>query len=273
MIFSAISNNQGLQESIMQKTTSAIVAISIAAIVVTMTATNGILPTTFLIAQSAPTPNVLDSNKILGHVTYVVRGPDGNIKEYVQTDNTRTVQGINCAEQILFNGLSTGPLNTNGTNVCGFGTGNVISNSKFNGFRFIGLINGSGTITPSGANPGNGTDLPTTAATYGDQCGCGGSAGPRASSNDGFINHSGIAANEGAPLNGTVAGTSTYNQITITSPAFAFSSTSGMSIRGSMLVNSTDPSKVAAFAENAISPSVTVGKADTLTVTWTITLT
>src|SRR6478735_3562935 len=55
-----------------------------------------------------------------GVVNYVFRHADGTVFAIGASHNTRTVQGINCAEQFLFNGLSTGPLNTNGTNVCGF---------------------------------------------------------------------------------------------------------------------------------------------------------
>jgi hypothetical protein len=244
----------------MQKTTTAILAISIAAITVSFIAANGMLPTTFMVAQSNHPPSISDKSGMLGHVTYVVRGPDGNIKAYAQTDNTRTVQGINCAQQILFNTNNGQALNTNGTNVC---SGmNIRGSSGFNGFNVIGLVNGSTTS----AITLNGSDTATLSKI----------GGTRASSKGGLILTA--TANEGGPKIGTVAGTSTYNQITITSPAFAFSNlaSAGTNIRGSFLMNNTSSTDTldATFAENTFSGGgVAVGNGDTLTVTWTITLT
>lgn len=256
---------------ILKRIPLAILAISMAAIMVSFVAVSGMLPTTFMTIQSTQPPNLSDNSRILGHVTYVVRGPDGNIKSYMQSDNTRTVQGIDCAFQFLFAKQDGSQVLTTNSTLTGCGVATAGS-SHFNGFNVIGLINGTGTTVTL-----NGTDIPT-AGTYGNKCGCTGSAGSRASSNDGYINNSGIASNEGGPQPAaSITGSSTtYNQITITSPTFAFSNTSGMNIRGSMLVNSTSPTAAVAFAENFLGSSpgtaVKVGTADTLTVTWTLTL-
>ena len=241
----------------MQKTTTAILAISIAAITVSFIAANGMLPTTFMVAQSNPQPGIYDKSGMLGHVTYVVRGPDGHIKAYAQTDNTRTIQGINCAEQILFNKNNGVALNTNGTNACA--GMDVRSSAGFNGFNVIGLVNGSNTNMIL-----NGSDTATFSKI----------GGTRASAKDGLILTA--LSNEGGPQPGTVAGSSTYNVITITSPAFAFSGTTGTNIRGSFLMNNTSSTDTldATFAENTFTGgAVSVGTGDTLTVTWTITLT
>jgi len=263
----------------MQKMTTAILAASIAAITVSFLVASSMLPTTFLIAQSNP-PSISDKSGILGHVTYVVRGPDGQIKSYLQTDNQRTAEGINCALQIMFNPNNGAYLATNGTGgQCTGGAGGMVLSSAahYNGFNVIGLINGTGTLTGGtggNANTGNGTDQPTAIATYGNMCGCTGSAGPRASAHDGYINDATSHTNEGYPqLATTITGGPSYNTVTLVSPSFAFSSTTGMTIRGSMLTNSTSSTTAQAFAENALSPTVTVGSADTLTVTWAITLT
>jgi hypothetical protein len=243
----------------MQKITTAILAITIAAITVSFIVANGMLPTTFMIAQSNQPPSIYDKSGMLGHVTYVVKGPDGQIKAYAQTDNTRTVQGINCAEQILFAVNNGQVLNTNGTNVC---SGMDLRGSAgFNGFNVIGLVNGSSTA----AIVLNGSDTVTLSKI----------GGARASAAGGL--ETTATANEGGPSVGTVAGTGTYNQITITSPAFAFSNlkAAGTNIRGSFLLNSTGGgANVATFAENTFSGGgVAVASGDTLTVTWTITLT
>jgi hypothetical protein len=244
----------------MNQKTSAILSISIAAVIVASLVTSGMLPTTFMIAQSTPISSPSDSTGYLGHVTYVVRDVSGNIKSYAQTDNTRTVQGINCAQQILFAPQGQ-VVNTNGTNVC---TGLTTRGSAgFNGYNVVGLINGSSTS----AITLNGSDTYTLSVAGGTRAG---------GTNQGIIPTT-ANANGGKPQVGTVAGTSTYNQITITSPAFAFSQlrTSGTVIRGSVLLNATSGSgsAVSMFAENQLSPTVSVGSSDTLTVTWTITLT
>ncbi len=247
----------------MQKITTAILAITIAAITVSFIAANGLLSTTFMIAQSNQPPSIHDKSGMLGHVTYVVRGPDGHIKAYAQTDNTRTVQGINCAQQILFNTNNGQPLNTNGTNVC---SGmNIRGSAGFNGFNVIGLVNGSTTANIIL----NGSDTATLSKI----------GGTRASTASGLILTA--TANEGGPKVGTVAGTATYNVITITSPAFAFTNlkSTGTNIRGSFLMNNTSSNDLldATFAENTFgvgaNSGVTVSSGDTLTVTWSITLT
>jgi len=267
--FSASSNNQVYEVLIMQKITTAILAITLAAITVSFIAANGMLPTTFMIAQSNQLPGINEKTGMLGHVTYVVRGPDGNIKSYAQTDNDRTVQGINCAEQVLF--APTGQvLNTNGSAICLGLTPR--GTAGFNGFNVIGLVNGSSTA----AMIKNGSDTVALSRI----------GGARASVAGGLeITGS---TNQGGPLLGTVAGATgcagnpapgCYNQITITSPAYSFTSlkAAGTNIRGSMLLNTTSingaGTNANVFAENTFSGGgVAVGSGDTLTVTWTITL-
>lgn len=192
-----------------------------------------------------------------GVVTYVGKHADGTTFLIAQSHNTRTVQGINCAEQILFNGLSTGKIDTNGTNVCKvLPAGGGVSSAKFNGFRYIGLINGSSTT----AATMNGSDTYTTSVI----------GGSRASSHGGIITVG--LTNQGSPLNSTVAGTATYNQITITSPAFTFTgdAAAGTIIRGAVLLNATSGTP-AMFAENGFT-GVSLASSDTITITWTITL-
>jgi hypothetical protein len=241
----------------MQKTTTAILAISIAAITVSFIAANGMLPTTFMVAQSNPQPGINDKSTMLGHVTYVVKGPDGHIKAYAQTDNSRTIEGINCAEQILFNPNNGQKLVTNNTASACPGM-DVRSSAGFNGFNVIGLVNGSSTT----GMILNGSDNISTSKI----------GGTRTNSGDGII----VTANQGASVASTVAGTPTYNQITITSPAFTFTGdrAAGTNIRGSFLLNNTgSAANVATFAENTFTGGgVAVANGDTLTVTWTITL-
>jgi hypothetical protein len=234
----------------MQRITTAILAISIAAITVSFLATNSMLPTAFMIAQDTPTPKTSDSVGYLGHVIYVVKGPDGNIKSYVQTDNTRTVTGITCGLNALFFPSTYGI--TTGNTTCT--VGRIASGGTFTGFNVIGLVNGTAGTTMTV----NGSDTFATTKI----------GGTRTNSADGII----MTANQGQPAVGTFGG-STYQSITITSPAFGFTGdrTAGTLIRGAVLLNATSGTPTM-FAENFLSPTVTVGSADTLTVTWTITL-
>lgn len=242
----------------MRRITTAIPAITVAGVLVSFLVTNSMIPTTFMIAQSKPTSSLSDSGGVLGHVTYVVRGPDGHIKAYAQTDNTRTVRGINCVFNAVFSpstvNFTAGNASGSGKSSCDLGR-----IGSFTGYTVIGLINGSGTVTL------NGSDTYTLSKI----------GGIRASSKDGLIPVT-AAANEGAPAAASsVAATSgVYNGVTITSPAFAFSNlaSAGTTVRGSMLLNATGGTP-SVFAENVLSPTVTVGSGDTLTVTWSITLT
>jgi len=247
----------------MQKTTTAILAISIAAITVSFIAANGMLPTTFLIAQSNQPPNINDKIGMLGHVTYVVRGSDGHIKAYAQTDNARTFEGINCAETVLFqdnlNHAGQQLVTNSSAQACQFI--DLRGTAGFHGFNSIGLVNGSSTTSMTLNN----TDTATLSKI----------GGTHASSADGLILTG--TTGEGGPAVGTVAGTATYNVITITSPAFTFTNlkAAGTNIRGSFLMNNTSSTSTAdaTFAENTFTGGgVAVANGDTLTVTWTITL-
>jgi len=244
----------------MQKTTSAILAITIAAVLVSFMATNSMLPTTFVIAQGTALQKPSDSIGYLGHVTYIVRGPDGNIKSYAQTDNSRTVTGVLCGLNALFQPSVTNPA-AGGGNATTCDIGRV---SQFTGYNYVGLINGS----TSTAITLNGSDTYTTSKLGGSR------SGGVACACQGLIPGT-AAANEGAPKLSTVAAGSTYNGITITSPAFAFTNlkAAGTTIRGSVLLNATGAAYTPSmFAENALSPTVTVGSGDTLTVTWNVSL-
>lgn len=199
-----------------------------------------------------------------GIVNVIAKHKDGTVfANYVST-NTRTVWGILNTLNLVLNGETPVIIQTNGSaknNTLLFGQGGGAVSTHFNGFRYIALINGSGTVTLNGSENLN-------ANSVNDTMGC---TSCRASLKDGLLIRSIAVSNEGYPLNATFAGTSTYNQITLTSPAFTFSGTTGMTVRGVMLVNQTSY-KASIWAENQFT-GVPLGATDTLTITWTITLT
>jgi len=69
-----------------------------------------------------------ETSKMLGHVTYELRGADGNIKNYFQSDNLIVDIGTDCAAHAIFD--------TAGTDVCTLGTNG--------GFAFIAIGNATG---------------------------------------------------------------------------------------------------------------------------------
>lgn len=216
----------------MEKNVAIILSITIAAITVTFLATNGVLTATPFALAQIPMVQSADS-KVLGHVTYVIRGPDGNIKSYMQTDNIRTTQGLNCAANYLFNNKTT-------SGFCPAQTGTT-------GFNWVYLLNKT-------------SFSPVVGDTWG-------SFSSATSSTTGLLE----TANQGAP---SAVGTVTFpsnGQAQIVSPQYSFSgdNTAGTTVTGSALFdkNTGTPNE---FAENSM--SVTVGNADTLTVTWTINL-
>jgi hypothetical protein len=169
-----------------------------------------------------------ESGLMIGHVTYEVRGADGHVKQYLQSDNLITNRGTDCAAQAIFNDLDT--------DVCTLGSG----------FSFIAIGNGTG----------------AAGATNSTLSTVGGGEIVRSTS----IN-AGITANGGA---GTI--------VTLSNSGSPFIFTSLRT--GTIAVPSTTITQSGLFdastAGNMFSVrniSVPVINADTLAVTWTITLT
>ena len=225
----------------MEKNVAIILSMTVAAITVTFLATNGVLTATpFAIAQ-IPTLQSVDS-KVLGHVTYVLRGPDGHIKSYMQTDNIRTTQGLNCATNYLFNNKTT-------ATGCPATTGTT-------GFSYVALLNKTGFATSA-------ADTLTTLSKQSALMNVTGEGGSGANAASGLF-----GAAQSVTLNGATG------QAVIVSPAYTFSKlntgTTATTVTGSALFNAAG-STANEFAENTM--SVAVGNQDTLTVTWTINLT
>lgn len=73
---------------------------------VTIVVTLGILTSSMVPLVESPTTNMA---QLLGHVTLVVTDGDGNVKQYIQTDNVVTTEGTDCALIELFgSGTGTG---------------------------------------------------------------------------------------------------------------------------------------------------------------------
>ena len=82
--------------------------------------------TSFVTMKAAS--DIHETSQMIGHVTYELRGADGNIKHYVQSDNVIVDLGTDCAAHAIFD--------TGTTEVCTLG-GN-------GGFAFIAIGNATG---------------------------------------------------------------------------------------------------------------------------------
>ncbi len=230
----------------MKHQTTIVLSSTIVAIVaISLLGFNTLSATPFLVAQDVKQP--IAGSSILGHVIYVVKDKDGNIKNYIQGDNVVTQRGHGCAVQMLFANSTT---SITGGSPCSSITGTGLRGAIFN---WIAIGNGTNAISGTGAD----TTLPA-----------GGSADESAQRIQGLVTLDTPATNQARAT------------ITTASP-FAFTNDGGNNVlTASGLFNrqstcgSTGCGVAAAlgdlFADQAI--SVTVAPSDTLSVTWKITM-
>jgi len=228
----------------MKHQTTIVLSSTIVAIVaISLVGFNTLSATPFFVAQSAKEPSA--GSTILGHVTYVVKDKDGNIKQYLQGDNTVTLRGHGCAVQMLFNNATT---TVTGGSPCSSITAAGTRGAVFN---YIAIGNGTNALT------GTDTTLPA-----------GGSA------------NEAVPRIQGTVTLDTPSGTQSRATITTASPFSFTQMASNNVLTASGLFNRQSTCAaggcgVAAalgdlFASQGI--SVTVAPSDTLSVTWKITL-
>ena len=185
------------------------------------------------------TSDMHETGLMIGHVTYELRGMDGQIKNYFQSDNVIVDKGTDCSAQAIFDDADLTP------DVCTLG-GN-------GGFAFIAIGNST--------NP-----LPLASAddTTLDVDGSGNGEVKRSAFIDAII----TAANSGSSLDTVVS---------IASTPFTFTDLpSGTSITQSGLFDQPTLGGNMFAIRDIPGPSGTglpVTSTDTLSVTWTITLT
>ncbi len=177
--------------------------------------------------------DIHETGQMIGHVTYELRDADGNIKHYFQSDNVIVERGTNCAAVAIFNA-------TDDSGVCTLGADG--------GFSFIAIGNSTNTL-------------------------------PLASVDDTALDNDGTNG-EMNRLDGAVTITEANGgdtTVSIVSPAFTFTDlgTTGTLITQSGLFDSDVGGTDNMFSIRDIPPVGTglqVSNADTLSVTWTITL-
>ncbi len=181
------------------------------------------------------TSDMHETGLMIGHVAYEVRGMDGQIKHYFQSDNVIVDKGTDCSAQAIFNDA--------GSDVCTLGIGG--------GFAYIAIGNATGAT----ASPTN-TALATSLSPLGGEV-----------KRSGFIDATITAAS--SPSLDTV--------VSIASTPFTFIElTSGTSITQSGLFDQGTLGGNMFSIRDIPGPTGTglpVTSTDTLSVTWTITLT
>ena len=227
------------------KTTSMIALIAvISAVSIGTISLNGFSAIPLVAGSVSP-----ESGTFMGHVEYILRDSDGNIKSYVQGDNLVVNKGDDCVIGYAFQtGITSDNCTLTGT-----------------GFRYIGVGNGSSSAVVNGDTTLDGTS--TTVASSGIN-------GLMAVRND--TNTVGTASSDGGTV---VIATETpflfftttgqiSNATTVTTAGLfdatcsAISSTGGHCTANAGVMNMFSAQQI----------SVAVGNGDSLSVTWTITV-
>lgn len=199
----------------------------------------GVIGVQAISQSNSEIPSLSSSNlSILGHATFTVTDPDGNIKAYRQTDNAIINQGKDCVARFLFNNATANPAGNN--------CGDTSLTSGFTGFRFIGINNATGVngVLDSSAALSTFTTGEMTAWT-------------RPTSTPTY----------------TAATGTTGTIVSITSGAVSIGSTIGSTnvTRSALLDDVTSGTDHAAAIIN-IPNGVSVASGDTLTVNWSVTV-
>lgn len=227
------------------KTTSMIALIvAISAISIGAISLNGFSAIPLATASVSP-----ESGAVMGHVEYILRDADGNIKTYSQGDNMVVNKGDDCVIGYAFQTTGAG------------GSDNCTTNAD--GFRFIGIGNMTHTVF---ANSTTLVGQSTTVASSGTN----GIMAVRSDSNTvGTISSNGgnvVIATE-TPFTFATTGPVT-NATTVTTAGLFDATCSGVSATTGICT--ANAATMNMFSAQSISVAVSDG--DSLSVTWTITV-
>jgi len=206
---------------------------------------DAISATSFVTMKAAS--DIHETGQMIGHVTYELRGADGNIKHYSQSDNVIVDVGTDCAATAIFD-------TTDAAGICTLGGGT--------GFSFIAIGNSTNTFPLASVDD--------TALDISGDC-------------SGGFETADCTGDETNRLDGAVSITAANSPgadttVSIVSPAFTFNTLgpAGTVITQSGLFDSAVGGSNNMFSVRDIpgqgGTGLTVTNADTLSVTWTITL-
>ncbi len=206
---------------------------------------DAISATSFVTMKAAS--DIHETSQMIGHVTYELRGADGNIKHYFQSDNVIVDKGTDCAATAIFDTTDT-------AGICTLGGGT--------GFSFIAIGNSTNAFPLASVDD--------TALDISGDC-------------SGGFETADCTGDETNRLDGAVSITAANSPgadttVSIVSPAFTFNTLgpAGTVITQSGLFDSAVGGSNNMFSVRDIpgqgGTGLTVTNADTLSVTWTITL-
>lgn len=226
------------------KTTSMMALIAvISAVSIGAVSMNGFSAIPFVAASVSP-----ESGVITGHVEYILRDADGNIKSYLQDDNQVVNRGDDCVMAYTFN-----PSDTAGTDSC-------VSNA--NGFRFIGIGNATTTIANTDTTL---TNVATTIAG-----GSPGAEGLMAMRTDNTIVFS--ASSDGGTVQIATETPFTFGSVNATTVHTAGLFDVKCNMGSQMCTSYGTNTNMFSVQRLAGGTGVTVASGDSLAVTWTITV-
>jgi len=206
--------------------------------------------TSFVTMKAAS--DIHETGQMIGHVTYELRGADGNIKHYSQSDNVIVDVGTDCAATAIFD-------ITDASTICALGTDN--------GFSFIAIGNSTNTL-PLASVDDTALDISGDCSGGFKTADC---TGAEIARNDGTV---GITKADSA--------NSLDTTVSIVSQTFEFGA-AGLQLgpAGTVITQSGLFDSAAGGSDNMFSvrdipgqsgTGLVVTNADTLSVTWTITL-
>jgi len=203
--------------------------------------------TSFVTMKAAS--DIHETGQMIGHVTYELRGADGNIKHYSQSDNVIVDVGTDCAATAIFDTADVAGLCTLG------GTG----------FSFIAIGNSTNPL-PLATVDDIALDISGDCSLGFETADCTGAETNR------------LAASSVGITSADTLGTGADTTVSIVSPAFTFNTLgpAGTVITQSGLFDSAVGGSDNMFSVRDIpgqgGTGLAVTNADTLSVTWTITL-
>jgi len=178
---------------------------------------------------------ILDSNTIYGHITVVHSDPDGNVLSYIQTDNLIAKNGKDCIAELVFGDLLT---------EC-----TASSNKEYNKIALFEDESFPITMNATGLD--------------------GGVIGAGNGLLDVDLTANGLEFTQGTVSVNANATNTVGSKTDITKIFTAGSGVSGQVVNGAALFNDSEDAVLAGQTFTAVS----LNTADTLTITWTITVT
>jgi hypothetical protein len=195
-------------------------------------------------SESAAPAASLSVGAMTGHLTAIATDSDGNIKQYVQTDNFVTAYGEDCTAKMLFFGTASSY--SNSTALCP----QAFSPTNNNNFNVISLLEDQSDCTPAATD----TDIDASASCD-------------------LIVDAGLVpkriAITSAEIETSAQGTSGQVLVELDN-IFTLTGTGPVTVTAAAITNTTSTTEAnhGVLAKTLIDPAIVLNQDDTLTVNW-----